>query len=84
MTEQLKRGIDPNNVKVALKLSVVKPPHAKWVIKPYKKLKNQTDIIVSGFVSFGIIGAIEEASIVVARVKTPLREINEDANGGIR
>jgi hypothetical protein len=39
---------------IDMRLSVVKPLHASWLVKTHKQLKEKTDLIKSGFVAAGI------------------------------
>ena len=43
------------NDKVDLKLSVIKPIHARWMIDVYSVLGRQTDLVKSGFRKAGIV-----------------------------
>ena len=39
---------------IDMRLSVVKPLHASWLVKTHKQLKEKTDFIKSAFVAAGI------------------------------
>lgn len=39
---------------IDMRLSVVKPLHASWLVKTHKQLKEKTDLIKSAFVAAGI------------------------------
>ena len=39
---------------IDMRLSVVKPLHASWLVKTHKQLKEKTDLIKSAFVAVGI------------------------------
>jgi len=39
---------------IDMRLSVVKPLHASWLVKTNKQLKEKTDLIKSAFVAAGI------------------------------
>jgi hypothetical protein len=39
---------------IDMRLSVVKPLHASWLVKTHKLLKEKTDLIKSAFVDAGI------------------------------
>ena len=45
---------DPSQ-KVDLKLSVIKPVHARWMIEVFSVLEKQTDLIKAGFRKAGIV-----------------------------
>ena len=56
-----------NNVKAAvasiqpdLRLSVLKPIHATWVISSFNALEEKTDLIISGWRCAGVISAVEK------------------------
>jgi len=54
ITEQINNGKDVYEIEVPLKLSVLKPLHANWVIGLYDYLRNKPDIICKGFEQAGI------------------------------
>ena len=47
-----------DHVKVSLKLSDLKPLHARWIVEAYNHLKHQNDSIIKGFDAAGISEAI--------------------------
>ena len=47
----------PGDVKVSLKLSDLKPLHAKWIVEMYGYLKQQKESVVKGFEKAGILEA---------------------------
>ena len=55
---QLNNGTLPTDVKVDVKLSTLKPMHAKWIVKLYEQMQSKSDMIVKGFKRAGIINAI--------------------------
>ena len=50
--EQLKNGVDINEIKPDLHISVLKPIHANWLMESVSKMSS--DVIVSGFEKSGI------------------------------
>ncbi len=52
---------DPANVHVPLTLTIVKPEHAKWLVKSMQALGAKIDIIRGGFQKSGIMGAVLSA-----------------------
>ena len=50
-----------SDVKVCLKLSVMKPLHAKWIVDLHHHLKADKEMIVNGFRAAGISEDIENA-----------------------
>ena len=54
VSKQLSNGVAPGDVKVSLKLSDLKPLHARWIVETYNHLKHQNDFIIKGFDAAGI------------------------------
>ena len=63
------------DVKVSLKLSVIKPLHAKWIVDLYNTLKDDKEMAISGFRSAGITEAIENAKVMVEKIENPFKEV---------
>ena len=59
VTDQIERGSSVYDVNVPLKLSIIKPMHAKWLIGLYDHLNNSSDTIIKGFAMAGIKDALE-------------------------
>ncbi|MEO0687884.1 MAG: hypothetical protein AAFY76_23225 [Cyanobacteria bacterium J06649_11] len=57
---QIANGIAPENVSVDLKISILKPLHAKWVTKYYDHIRTRKEIIINGWRRSGIIDALRE------------------------
>ena len=74
VSSQLSRGIAPGDVKVSLKLSDLKPLHAKWIVETYEYLKKQNETILKGFDKAGITDAIKSANDVYAKCENPFDE----------
>ena len=47
--QQLNRVVAAHDVKVDMKLSIMKPLHAKWKTEMYHHLKRSKQIVISGF-----------------------------------
>ena len=62
-------GKAPGDGKVSLKLSDLKPLHAKWIVEMYGYLKQQKESVVKGFEKAGILEAVKMAQEVYAGVK---------------
>ena len=75
ISKQLKEGTAPPDVKVSLKLSVIKPLHAKWVVDLHHHLKADKEMIVNGFRAAGISEAIENAQTITEKVENPFKEL---------
>ena len=59
ITDQLNKGISVYDLNVPLKLSVIKPIHANWLLGLYDHLKHSCDTIIKGFEMAGIKDALE-------------------------
>ena len=59
VTDQNDRGSSVYDVNVLLKLSIIKPIRAKWLIGLYDHLNNSSDTIIKGFAMAGIKYALE-------------------------
>ena len=56
---QMQNGIKPENVKVDMRISVLKPLHAKWITSFYDKMQSRSDIIINGWKRSGITDFIQ-------------------------
>ena len=63
------------DVKVSLKLSVIKPLHAKWIVNLYNTLKDDGEIAINGLRRAEIAEALENAKNMVEKVENPLKEV---------
>ena len=68
--QQLNRGAATHDVKVDVKLSIMKPLHAKQIIEMYHHLKRFKQIVISGFRKAHITEAVSEAISQLSYVKT--------------
>ena len=73
VTAQIVNGVDPPNIKVSMKLSDLKPLHARWIIELYDHLRSHKDIALHGFEQAGIMEAIENANDMIISVENPYR-----------
>ena len=74
VSKQLMNGKAPGDVKVSLRLSDLKPLHAKWIVEMYGYLKQQKESVVKGFEKAGILEAVKMAREVYARCENPFDE----------
>jgi len=74
VSKELTNGKAAGDVKVSMKLSDLKPLHAKWVVDIYAYLKQQKDSIIKGFEKAGILEAVKMAQEVYARNENPFDE----------
>ena len=65
----MSNGITPGRVKVSLKLSDLKPLHAKWIVDTYNQLRKQNDSVIKGFDAAVITEMIKVANDVFTRVE---------------
>ena len=72
--QAIDEGKTPGDVKVSLKLSDLKPLHAKWIVEMYGYLKQQKESVVKGFEKAGILEAVKMAQEVHARCENPFDE----------
>ena len=80
VSEQLRRGVAPGDAKVSMKLSDLKPLHARCIVEMFDYLKQQNESIVNGFGKAGITEAVKSANKVFSRIKnlfTQKRENNK-------
>ena len=61
VSNQLKRGISPCGVKIASQLGIIKPFHAKWIVKLHTHMQKEQEKIINWFKSAGKIEAIQSA-----------------------
>ena len=74
MSNQLPKGIAPGDVKIFIKLSDLKPLHARWIVDAHNHLRKQNDSIIKGFDSGRITESIKFANYVFTRVENPFDE----------
>ena len=77
VSKQLANGIAPGDVMVSLKLSDLKPLHAKWIIEMYNHHRKQKNSIMKGFDAAGITEAIKFANDVFTRVENLFDEYRQ-------
>ena len=63
------------DVKVSLKLSVIKPLHVKWIVNLYNTLKDDGEIAINGLRRAEIAEALENAKNMVEKVENPLKKV---------
>ena len=65
------RCVDPVEVKITSKLSDFKPLNGSWIVDFYEHLKQETWMIIKGFVSAGITEAVNNARSVYEEIENP-------------
>ena len=62
-----------------MKMSDLKPLHARWIVDMYTYLKQPKESILNGFDKGGITEAVKPANEVFARIENPSAEkrVNE-------
>ena len=78
VTEQLRRGVAPGDVKVSMKLSDLKPLHARWIVEMFDYLKQQNESIVNGLDKAGNTEAVKSASKIFSRIEKPFTQKQEN------
>ena len=73
--QQLNRSVAVHNVKVDVKLSIMKPLHAKWITEMYHHLKRSKQIEISGFRNVHITETVTEADQLTQLCENPLDKI---------
>ena len=74
VSKELRLGKAAGDVKVSLKLSELKPLHARWIVKMYDFLKHEKASIVKGFEKAGILESVQSAQQVYSRCENPFEE----------
>ena len=74
VSEQLKKVVVPGDVKVSMKMSDLKPLHARWIVDMHTYLKQQKESILNGFGKAGITEAVNSANELFARIENPFAE----------
>ena len=59
--QQLNRGVAAHDVKKDVKLSIMKPLHAKWIIEMFHHLKRSKQVVISAFRKAHITEAVSQA-----------------------
>lgn len=72
----------PHDVKVDIRLFVMKPLHARWVIDFYEYMSSQKGrkIVVNGFKKAGIRGAFDQASKLRELQDNPFTELDMECD----
>ena len=55
VTKEIEKGINVFSVNIEMKLSIVKPLHARWLISLYDHMQNNRQVIIKAFEMAGII-----------------------------
>ena len=75
VSNQLKRGISPCDVKAALQLRIIKPLHAKSIVELHTQMQNEQEKIVISFRTARITEAIQSAGrLVLERIENPFHK----------
>ena len=77
VSKQMSQGVTPHDVKVDVKLSIVKPLHAEWVVEYYQRMQlaSSKAIITNGFKKAKIREAIDQAESLATYADNPFLEI---------
>ena len=63
------------DVKVSLKLSVIQPLHAKWIVDLFNTLKADKEMAINGFRRAVITETIVNAKDMVEKAQNPFKEV---------
>ena len=69
---QLKRGVATGTEKVLLRMSDLKPLHARWIVEMYDYLKQQKGFMLNEFYKDAITRTVKPANEVFPRIENPL------------
>ena len=61
-----------------MKLSDLKPLHARWIVQMFDKQKQQNESIVNGFNKAGITEAVKSVNDVFPRIENPFTQKREN------
>ena len=75
MSKQLRAGKADGDVKVSLKLSRIKPLHAKCILDLENTLEDDREMAINGFRSAGITEVLENAKDMVEKNGNTFKEV---------
>ena len=77
---QLTRGIIAQNVKVDIRLSVVKPLHAQWIVDLYYHMQKRSskEMIRKGFKAALVREAFDQAEALTQVAENPFLDVELD------
>ena len=74
VSEQLKKGVAPGDVKVSMKMSDLKPLHVRWTVDMHNYLKQQKESILNGCGKADITETLKSANEVFASIENCFAE----------
>ena len=54
IVDQMQKGKKPHEIKVDVRISIMKPLNAKWIAKCYGRIRSKPDLIINGWRKSGI------------------------------
>jgi len=60
ISKQMEAGKRPDEIKVDVRISIMKPLHAKWIVKYYDYARNKPELIINGWKESGILDKLSE------------------------
>mgnify|MGYP007024294226 CR=1 FL=1 len=80
VADQLTRGIIAQNVKVDIRLSVVKPLHAQWIVDLYYHMQKRSskEMIRKGFKAALVREAFDQAEALTQVAENPFLDVELD------
>ena len=77
VSKQMNDGKQPEDIEVDMKLSVMKPLSARWIISAYDYLRNEGGVVHGGFVEAGISEAVDRPESDSESEDDPFADIDE-------
>ena len=77
VSKQMDNGKQPEDIEVDMKLSVMKPLSARWIMSAYDYLRTEAGIVHGRFVEVGICEAMDEAESDCNSEDDPFANIDE-------
>ena len=71
----MNRGAKAHEFKVDIRLSKIKPLHAKWIVAMFKFMNKSKDLIISGFRKAHISEATTECATLINLFENTFQEI---------
>ena len=77
MSKQMNDGKQPEHFELDMKLSVMNPLSARWIISAYDYLRNEGGIVRGGFVEAGICEAVDKPESDSESEDDPFADVDE-------
>ena len=60
IVKQMEKGKQAHEIKVDVRISIVKPLHAKWIVKFYDYIRSKPELVKNGWKKSGIVERLHE------------------------